>query len=93
VGMLFLMAWGNPPPPPPNLTYLSRQVEEARRRVPLSPPSTPTPIVQSFGSAENLVLASRWRSRVEKLILDSDGDRFLLLKIFDRTPVSRDIDS
>jgi hypothetical protein len=27
-----------------------------------------------------------------KLILDSDGDRFLLLSIFDRTPVSRDVD-
>jgi hypothetical protein len=29
---------------------------------------------------------------VQKLILDSDGDCFLLLPIFDRTPVSRDID-
>jgi hypothetical protein len=34
---------------------------------------------------------SRWRSRVEKLIMDSDGDRFLLLPLFDRTPVRRDI--
>jgi len=38
------------------------------------------------------VTASRWRSRVEKLILDSDGDCFLLLPLFDSTPVSRDID-
>ena len=36
--------------------------------------------------------ASVWRSSVEKLILDSDGYRFLLLPIFDRVPVSRDID-
>jgi hypothetical protein len=33
----------------------------------------------------------RWRSRVEKFITDSDGDRFLLLPLFDRTPVRRDI--
>jgi hypothetical protein len=38
------------------------------------------------------VTASVWRSRVEKLILDSDGYHFLLLPIFDRVPVSRDID-
>jgi hypothetical protein len=28
----------------------------------------------------------------KKLVSDSDGDRFLLLPLFDRTPVSRDID-
>ncbi len=36
--------------------------------------------------------ASRWRPRVEILTSDSDGDGFLLLPLFDRTPVSRDID-
>jgi hypothetical protein len=38
------------------------------------------------------VTASVWWPRVDKLILDSDGDHFLLLPIFDRTLVSRDID-
>jgi hypothetical protein len=38
------------------------------------------------------VTSSVWRLWVQKLILDSDGDCFLLLPIFDKTPVSRDID-
>jgi hypothetical protein len=33
-----------------------------------------------------------WRSWVCELILDSDGDHFLFLPLFDRTPVSRYID-
>ncbi len=36
--------------------------------------------------------ASGWRSRVEKLISESNGGCFLLLTFFDRTPVSREID-
>ncbi len=39
--------------------------------------------------------ASGWRSKVEKLILDSDGsdgDCLLLLPLFDWRPVSGDID-
>ncbi len=37
-------------------------------------------------------MASRQRSRVEKLIVDSYSEHLLLLPFFDKTPRSRDID-
>ncbi len=63
------------------------------------PPSPPPPPLGSYPILETQrphcwisVTDSVWRLWVQKLILDSDGDCFLLLPIFDRTPVSRDID-
>jgi hypothetical protein len=37
------------------------------------------------------MVASKSKSEVEKLVLDSEGDYFLLLPVFDRMPVSKDI--
>ncbi len=63
------------------------------RPLPLSsPPMGPTPLEHSETSAMNLCDGLNWRSWVCELILDSDGDHFLFSPIFDRTPVSRDID-
>ncbi len=54
-----------------------------------SPPLHPNPIWDSSQPKQrNFVMAPVWRSRVEKLILDCDGDHFLLFPIFDRTSVS-----
>jgi hypothetical protein len=57
------------------------------------PPSTLTPNWDSSLLRQRIfVTASKWRSGVEKLISDSDGDNFLPLPLFERTPVSRDTD-
>ena len=60
-----------------------------------SPPLSPPPPISNYCSFQRLrriiVTASRWRSKVEKLILDSYSEHPLLLPFF-RTPRSRDID-
>ncbi len=56
---------------------------------------SPPPPIFNYCSFQRLrrifATASRWRSRVEKLILDSYSEHPLLLPFFDRTPRSIDI--
>ncbi len=64
-------------------------------RVPQQPPLSPPPPISNYCSFQTLqrvfTMASRRRSIVEKLILNSYSDHFLCLPFFDRTPRSRDI--
>jgi hypothetical protein len=88
----------SPPPPPRGLLPLPAAMVisiggRGTAESPPSPPLHPHPIWDSPPPKRRIfVTASVWRLRKEVMILDSDGDRFLLLPIFDRTPVSRDID-
>ena len=80
--------------PPPFSTRPTYQVGWGRhsRQYPLSPPPPPISNYCSFQRLRRIfVTASRWRSRVEKLILDSYSEHPLLLPFFDRMPRSRDI--
>ncbi len=57
------------------------------------PPLHPYPILATQRPQRwTPVTVSVWRLQVQKLISDSEGNCFLLSPIFDRTPVSRDID-
>ncbi len=57
------------------------------------PPATHTPFQQSETSAVDFCDGLCFGGReYKKLILDSDGDHFMFSPIFNRTPVSRDID-
>jgi hypothetical protein len=74
---------------PPNLDVI-RTVEHPP---PLFPPSHPYPILDTQRPQRwTSVMALVWRLWVQKLISDSYSDCFLLLPIFYRRPVSRDID-
>ncbi len=62
-----------------------------------SPPPPPPKWVIRYWSTQRpqcwtSVMASVWRLWLHELILDSGGDWFLLLPLFDRMTVSRDID-
>jgi hypothetical protein len=48
-----------------------------------SPPPPTSPTYQ--GRSKRYMTASKWRSGVEKLLSDIDGDHFLRLPLFDRT--------
>jgi hypothetical protein len=78
--------------PPPLSTRPTYQVGWGRHSR-QSPPLQPLSNYCSFQRLHRIfATASRGRSRVEKLILESYSDHPLLLPFFDRTPRSRDID-
>jgi hypothetical protein len=85
-------AWGMPEALPLTHLLIKAGGRCTAESLPLSPLHPYPTWDSSLKGRKIFVMASRWRSRVEKLISDSDGDRFLFLPLFDRTPVSRDID-
>jgi hypothetical protein len=88
----YSMHRGAPPPFSMHPTYLAKWGRHSGK----SPPPLPPPPISNYCSFQRLqrifMTASRRRSRVEKLMLDSYSEHPLLLPFFDRMPRSSDID-